>query len=625
MNIEEAAAFFNRFNERTMEYETMRESLHNAPSPEIRLQRFQDRSQTTFDFYVKNQAEIKQLFSWIRGELDTQPSDDDFNELFEQTKALYVSPYGDMFLIQELSLLLFPHFEEKKDYIHLISLCLYLAYVNIEVSRVIQTGYGETSVSYYKKLFEFASHVDKADQVTIWHDFAVSYANILMVETSLCNISMDDAYSCWLSAKKFRNSPAFLSQIEKPSVAKSAALLDRFIERFEVEAYNIYRNNHAKASPEMVEWMETQSENEFKRIAAEDPELLACPSDLLITHIQYLLDHNEIDALKALTILDSYVDKRAPLLTLQHDDVISFYCTYSQQVLVLLPDSGLSQKEQRQFLTKYTDMIESFIREYTHDTNHAYSLNNALAVLAFQPELYHYIDSPEEKIDRLYQFVVTRHLTTYLHSQMVAYFAETVLKCVLEKRPDLLIGFHNLKTVEEVITQKETLLRFAKNAALLHDVGKNSMINTIDMQIRPLFDSEFKLICAHPTKGAELLSLDPDFKQFRDIAWGHHKFYNGKGGYPADFDNTASPDRIMIDLITLCDCLDAATDTLGRNYRRAKTVHQVAEEFIRDAGTRYNPDLAALIYSDEALLDTLEDMTVSSRKKLVMESELISD
>ncbi len=151
------------------------------------------------------------------------------------------------------------------------------------------------------------------------------------------------------------------------------------------------------------------------------------------------------------------------------------------------------------------------------------------------------------------------------------------------------------------------------------------MINTIDMQIPPLFDSEFKLICAHPTKGAELLNLDPDFKQFRDVAWGHHKFYNGKGGYPVDFDNTTSPDRIMIDLITLCDCLDAATDTLGRNYRHAKTVHDVAAEFMRDAGTRYNPDLVALICSDEVLLDKLEEMTVSSRKKLVMESELISD
>ena len=182
------------------------------------------------------------------------------------------------------------------------------------------------------------------------------------------------------------------------------------------------------------------------------------------------------------------------------------------------------------------------------------------------------------KIECLYRFVITRHLTTYLHSQMVAYFAETVLESVLDRQPQLLIGFHGLQSVEEELEKKEVLLRFARNAALLHDVGKNSMIYIIDTQLRPLFDSEFKLICEHPGKGAKLLDFDEDFRQFRDIAWGHHKFYNGKGGYPANFDNTSSPDRIMIDLITLCDCLDAATDSLGRNYRRAKTVHQVAQD-----------------------------------------------
>lgn len=62
MNIEEDTAFFKRFTKRTMEYETMRESLHNAPSPEIRLQRFRERSQTTFDFYVKNDC-------WYQSEL----------------------------------------------------------------------------------------------------------------------------------------------------------------------------------------------------------------------------------------------------------------------------------------------------------------------------------------------------------------------------------------------------------------------------------------------------------------------------------------------------------------------------------------------------------------------------
>ena len=625
MNIEEASTIFKNFNERMVQYETMRESLHNAPSPKERLQRFQDRSQVTLDFYVENQRELKQLFSWIRGELDTKPSDEDFDVLIEQTRALYKSAYSDMFLLQELVFLLLPHFEEKKDYVNLIFLNLCLAFVNLEVSRIIHDGYGEASMNYYRKLFSLAKLVEPKDRFKIYLDLAVAYANILMVEDGQRTISMDEAYSYWLTAKELRQDPDLLAHMDLPSVNRSASLLDRFISRFQTESYDLYRSNHVEATPKMVEWMEQQSESEFKRISASDPELLTCSSDLFIPHVEYLLDHGKLAPKEALSILDSYVDKRAPLLTAQKDDITSFYSTYTQQILTLLPLSGLSLNEQQTILLKYTEIIEDFIRKYTHNANYAYSLNNALWVLGFQPEFYQYIPSPEEKIERLYRFVVTRHLTTYLHSQMVAYFAETILDVVLDKKPELLIGFHGLKNVDEVRSQKEVLLRFAKNAALLHDVGKNSMINIIDTQVRPLFDSEFKLICAHPTKGAELLSFNEDFRQFRDVAWGHHKFYNGKGGYPADFDNTASPDRIMIDLITLCDCLDAATDTLGRNYRRAKTVHQVAKEFLQDAGTRYNPDLAMLICSDEPLLAKLEDMTISSRKKLVMESTLIND
>lgn len=91
MNIEEASIIFKNFNERMVKYEEMRESLHNAPSPEARLQRFQERSRVTFDFYLQNQNDLKQLFCWIRGELDTKPSDEDFDVLIDQTRLLYKS------------------------------------------------------------------------------------------------------------------------------------------------------------------------------------------------------------------------------------------------------------------------------------------------------------------------------------------------------------------------------------------------------------------------------------------------------------------------------------------------------------------------------------------------------
>ncbi|MDD5805337.1 MAG: hypothetical protein PUE78_13770 [Clostridia bacterium] len=455
MNIEEAVSIFKNISERSKKYEEMGKALHSALSPEERLQRFQERSVVTLEFYQKNQLEQKQLLSWMKGELDTSPSDEDYDVLLEYTRALYVSAYGDMFLLQELVRLLLPHYEEKKDYVHLIFLYLCLAFVNLEVSRIIHQGYGDASMDCYRKLFELAKLVDPKERHLIYRDLAVAYANVLMVETCLLTITMDEAYSYWLDAKELRNSPDFLAYMKLPESERSVAILDRFIARFETESYNIYRNNHVSATPQMVEWMEVRSEAEFKREAAKDKELLECSSDLLITHIEYLLDHNKIAPREALSTLDSYVDKRAPLLKTREDDIISFYTTYTEEILVLLPKAGLSAQEQKQILLKYTDIIESFIRKYTHDRNFAYSLNNGLWVLGFEPEFYRYIPSPEEKIERLYRFVVTRHLTTYLHSQMVAYFAETVLDRVLDRRPELFVGFHGLRNAEEVLKQKD--------------------------------------------------------------------------------------------------------------------------------------------------------------------------
>ena len=96
------------------------------------------------------------------------------------------------------------------------------------------------------------------------------------------------------------------------------------------------------------------------------------------------------------------------------------------------------------------------------------------------------------------------------------------------------------------------------------------MLEIIETQHRPLTDEEFGIIRSHPNRGGQYLSIDEDLARYVDIARGHHKFYNGKGGYPNDFDNTVSPECFMIDIITVCDCLDAATDQYGRTTTKPR-------------------------------------------------------
>ena len=190
---------------------------------------------------------------------------------------------------------------------------------------------------------------------------------------------------------------------------------------------------------------------------------------------------------------------------------------------------------------------------------------------------------------------VSTQVTTYAHSMHVAKIAKVLLNGVLKHEPELLKGVFGYKTTTEVLKHKRTLRSFIYEAGMIHDVGKNAIVSVVNNEYLPLTDDEFAIIHLHPRLGDILLNAVPGWEKFHDTTVGHHKWYNGKGGYPADFDNTKSPLRFLIDIITLSDCLQAATECVGRNYRISKTFEVVMPELRAGAGTKYNPDLVALI------------------------------
>ena len=190
---------------------------------------------------------------------------------------------------------------------------------------------------------------------------------------------------------------------------------------------------------------------------------------------------------------------------------------------------------------------------------------------------------------------VSTQVTTFAHSMHVAKIAKVLLNGVLKHKPELLQGVFGYKTTTEVLKHKRTLRSFIYEAGMIHDIGKNAIVSVVNNEYLPLTDDEFSIIRLHPHLGDIFLNAVPSWEIFHDTTVGHHKWYNGKGGYPADFDNTKSPIRFLIDIVTLSDCLQAATERVGRNYRISKTFEVVMPELRAGAGTKYNPDLVALI------------------------------
>lgn len=222
-----------------------------------------------------------------------------------------------------------------------------------------------------------------------------------------------------------------------------------------------------------------------------------------------------------------------------------------------------------------------------------------LNILATYPRAIKYL-TEKERIYYLNELNVATQVTTYAHSVHVAMIAQKLMEGILAYQPELVKDVLGERRNGKVFLDTKKCMDFIFEAAMYHDIGKNAIISVVNNDFRPLTDEEFAIIKKHPALGAELLKIAPSlYEKFRDTTLGHHKWYNGKGGYPKDFDNTKSPKRILIDIITLSDCMQAATERIGRNYKSGKNFDRVMEEFRRDAGTRYNPNLVNFIDSHQ--------------------------
>lgn len=226
----------------------------------------------------------------------------------------------------------------------------------------------------------------------------------------------------------------------------------------------------------------------------------------------------------------------------------------------------------------------------------------------------------EDKIlPTLLKLTVYRQPQTLFHSVILSRCAKLVTGHMIDQHPEYLIGVLSCQSEAEVNRRKDEILNFIETGALLHDIGKIHCTNVINMQYRKLVDIEFQVIKYHPVSSLKILQQIPSLHKYIGIAAGHHKSSDGTCGYPSDFDAVNVPDKIMIDIISICDSLDAATDYLGRSYARTKTLSQVLGELQAGSGTRYSANVVNLISDSPELQHELEQFLLHRREDVCLE------
>jgi cyclic di-GMP phosphodiesterase len=149
------------------------------------------------------------------------------------------------------------------------------------------------------------------------------------------------------------------------------------------------------------------------------------------------------------------------------------------------------------------------------------------------------------------------------HSQRVSRFASLIARSMGLPRDEV-----------EVVSQ----------VALLHDIGKIGMLDSILNKPSNLTPEEREMVKSHPVVGAQILSPVKTFERHVAGIRHHHEMFDGSG-YPDGLKGEAIP--LSARIVSLADAFDAMTST--RPYRIGLPLTFAMQEMIKMRGRQFCP------------------------------------
>ena len=129
--------------------------------------------------------------------------------------------------------------------------------------------------------------------------------------------------------------------------------------------------------------------------------------------------------------------------------------------------------------------------------------------------------------------------------------------------------------------------------ALLHDVGKIGIPETVLKKEGPLSDEEWVIMKQHPTIGAEkVLMPNTSLRDLIPIVKYHHERIDGKG-YPEGLSNGDIP--LAAKIVAIADTYHALTS--DRPYRKGMSIEKAVSILEEGAGSQWDADLVRTFIS----------------------------
>lgn len=139
-------------------------------------------------------------------------------------------------------------------------------------------------------------------------------------------------------------------------------------------------------------------------------------------------------------------------------------------------------------------------------------------------------------------------------------------------------------------------------AAMLHDIGKIGVPDSILNNPKRLTDVEYDIIKSHTTMGGDILKNRIIINSAEDVARSHHERWDGRG-YPLGLKGEEISEEARI--VAIADAFDAMSS--NRVYRKACDYEHIRSELQNGSGRQFDPKFVGVFIEiwDKGLLDSI--------------------
>jgi hypothetical protein len=148
------------------------------------------------------------------------------------------------------------------------------------------------------------------------------------------------------------------------------------------------------------------------------------------------------------------------------------------------------------------------------------------------------------------------------------------------------VASHSFQIAQLLGIRDEHELETVYRGALMHDVGKIGVPDSILLKPGKLTEEEWEFMRKHSAMGYRILAQVPYLRPTAKIVLAHHERWDG-AGYPRKLKGEDIP--LGARIFALCDTYDAIIS--DRPYRQGQSPEAAFAEILRCAGTQFDPQV----------------------------------